>query len=403
MWNPDFVNLMDSIERTIQASWQHRVVFSDAIFDPANPVLCQTLASDRGSKTIVIVDEALVAASPALPAAISRYFALNDPPLQLVCPPLVRQGGEGAKSSWGNVAEIHRAIDMYHLDRHSYVIAVGGGALLDQVGLAAATAHRGLRHVRIPTTTLSQCDSGVGVKNGINAFGKKNFIGTFAPPYAVINDFRLLSTLPHREKRAGYSEAVKVACIRDREFFEVLERDALALIRFEPDAMRRLIRRCAELHVNHIATGGDPFEFGSARPLDFGHWSAHKLEQLSDFKITHGQAVAIGIALDVTYSKRMEYLDANSAERVLRLLEDLGFELFTPELMLTAGRNQLVILSGIEEFREHLGGQLALTLLRGIGEGFEVHDLDLARVAESIRELQTRRAARRLNQLLAAV
>jgi 3-dehydroquinate synthase len=164
-----------------------------------------------------------------------------------------------------------------------------------------------------------------------------------------------------------------------------------------------LIRRCAELHVNHIATGGDPFEFGSARPLDFGHWSAHKLEQLSDFKITHGQAVAIGIALDVTYSKRMEYLDANSAERVLRLLEDLGFELFTPELMLTAGRNQLVILSGIEEFREHLGGQLALTLLRGIGEGFEVHDLDLARVAESIRELQTRRAARRLNQLLAAV
>jgi 3-dehydroquinate synthase len=212
-----------------------------------------------------------------------------------------------------------------------------------------------------------------------------------------------LSTLPHREKRAGYSEAVKVACIRDREFFELLERDALALIRFEPDAMRRLIRRCAELHVNHIATGGDPFEFGSARPLDFGHWSAHKLEQLSDFKITHGQAVAIGIALDVTYSKRMEYLDANSAERVLRLLEDLGFELFTPELMLTAGRNQLVILSGIEEFREHLGGQLALTLLRGIGEGFEVHDLDLARVAESIRELQTRRAARRLNQLLAAV
>lgn len=394
---------MDSIERSIQASWQHRIIFSEAIFDPVNTVLRDTLATNRRGKAIVVVDESLVACCPSLPATISRYFALHDPPLELVCPPLIREGGEGAKSSWGNVAEIHRAIDMYHLDRHSYVLAVGGGALLDQVGLAAATAHRGVRHVRIPTTTLSQCDSGVGVKNGINAYGKKNFIGTFAPPFAVINDFRLLSSLPPREKRAGYSEAVKVACIRDREFFEDLERNAVALNGFLPNAMRHLIRRCAELHVQHIATSGDPFEFGSARPLDFGHWSAHKLEQLSNFNISHGQAVAIGIALDVTYSKKMEYLDAPSAERVLRLLEQLGFELFTPELMLTGAKQQLQVLLGIEEFREHLGGQLAVTLLRGIGEGFEVHELNLTRMVESIRELQTRRAARRLNQLLSAV
>ena len=394
---------MDSIERTIAASWQHRILFTEAVFDPVNPVLRDTLASDGRGKTLVIVDESLVACCPSLPGTIARYFALHDPPLRLVCPPLVREGGEGAKNSWGNVAEIHRAIDMFHLDRHSYVVAVGGGALLDQVGLAASTAHRGVRHVRIPTTTLSQCDSGVGVKNGINAFGKKNFIGTFAPPFAVINDFRLLASLPHRERRAGYSEAVKVACIRDREFFGSLERDAVSLSHFAPDAMRRLIYRCAELHVQHIATSGDPFEFGSARPLDFGHWSAHKLEQLSNFKISHGHAVAIGIALDVTYSKRMEYLDPQSAERILRLLETLGFELFTPELMQTGPRHQLVVLSGIEEFREHLGGQLALTLLRGIGEGFEVHELNLTRMAESIRELQTRRAGRRLNQLMAAV
>ena len=165
---------------------------------------------------------------------------------------------------------------------------------MDMAGLAAATAHRGVRHIRIPTTTLSQCDSGVGVKNGINAFGKKNFIGTFAPPFAVINDFQLLAPLSPRDKRAGFAEAVKVACIRSREFFDALEEDAAALAQFQPDAMRKLIRRCAELHMDHIATSGDPFEFGSARPLDFGHWSAHKLEQLSDFKIRHGEAVAIG-------------------------------------------------------------------------------------------------------------
>src|SRR5206468_3180080 len=171
------------------------------------------------------------------------------------------------KNSYFHVSEIQSQIERYGICRHSYVIAVGGGALLDLAGLAAATAHRGLRHVRIPTTTLSQDDSGVGVKNGMNAFGKKNFIGTFAVPWAVINDSELLASLSPRDKRAGYIEAVKVACIRDRAFFDALEREAPKLREFDPQAMQQLIHRCAELHVNHIATSGDPFEMGSARPL----------------------------------------------------------------------------------------------------------------------------------------
>jgi len=258
------------------------------------------------------------------------------------------------------------------------------------VGLAAATAHRGVRHVRVPTTTLAQCDSGVGVKNGINAFGKKNFIGTFAPPFAVINDFDLLASLSPRDKRAGYVEAVKVALIRDRDFFETIERDADRLHAFDPDAMQRLIYRCAELHVNHIATSGDPFEFGSARPLDFGHWAAHKLEQLSDYAIRHGEAVAIGIALDTIYSRKIGWLEAASAERVLLLLERLGFELFANELLNVDSENSLIVLRGLEEFREHLGGELTLTLLKGIGEGFEAHTMNVPKVIESIYELQER-------------
>src|ERR1043165_2572486 len=224
-------------------------------------------------------------------------------------------------------------IDPHHIDRHSYIICVGGGALLDMVGLAAATAHRGVRHIRIPTTTLSQDDSGVGIKNGINAFGKKNFIGTFTPPFAVINDFKLLETLSPRDKRAGYVEAVKVSLIRDADFFFKIEQDAFKLRDFEPEAVKRLIFRSAELHVNHIATSGDPFEFGSARPLDFGHWAAHKLEQLSEYRLRHGEAVAIGIALDVIYARRMGYLDRAAERRVLSLLELLGFELFASELL----------------------------------------------------------------------
>jgi 3-dehydroquinate synthase len=384
---------MDSIERLIQVSWRHRVVFTDHLFDPKNLILRDILARahpDETTKVLVVIDQALADARPDLSALVSNYFAAHAGQAGLVRPPLFQPGGEQAKNSWTGALEIYKAIEQYHIDRHSYLVAIGGGALLDVAGLAAATAHRGVRHIRVPSTTLSQCDSGVGVKNGINAFGKKNFVGTFAPPFAIINDFQLLATLTPRDKRTGFAEAVKVACIRDAAFFSDLERDAALLHDFDPETMRRLIRRCAEIHVNHIAGGGDPFESGSARPLDFGHWAAHKLEQLSDFRIRHGEAVAIGIGLDVIYSRRMGYLDAASAERVLRLLEGLGFALFAPELDPHNDRLETQLLQGLQEFREHLGGGLTITLLRAIGSGFEVHDMNELSIADSIKELHSR-------------
>jgi 3-dehydroquinate synthase len=384
---------MDSLDRIIQVSWRHRVLFTDHLFSLDNPVLRETLGSGSGGKAhkaLIVLDEALAAAIPGLEEDISAYFDANRDAVTLVRPPLLIDGGEQVKNSWSQVSALHEAIHQHHLDRHSYLMAVGGGALLDAAGLAASTAHRGLRHVRVPTTTLSQCDSGVGVKNGINAFGKKNFVGTFAPPFAVLNDFQWLLTLAPRDKRAGYSEAVKVACIRDGKFFESLERDADALSKFNPDSMRRLIHRSAELHVVHIAESGDPFEFGAARPLDFGHWAAHKLEQLSDFRLRHGEAVAIGIALDVVYACRMGYLDPREAKRVLQLLEKLGFELYAPELVRTDGRQQLCMLEGLEEFREHLGGRLTITLLHAIGAGFETHEMNSPTIKDAILELQAR-------------
>ena len=239
-------------------------------------------------------------------------------------------------------------------------------------------------------TTLVQADSGVGVKNGLNAFGQKNFIGTFTPPFAVINDFNLLASLAPRDKRGGYVEAVKVACIRDANFFNELERDADQLAAFEPAAMKHLIRRCAELHLEHIATGGDPFEMGSARPLDFGHWAAHKLEQLSHFNLSHAESVAIGLALDVIYSRIDGRLDEKSADRILNLLQRLGFRLFTSELLNADDANRFTLLSGLEEFREHLGGELTITLLQAIGQGVEVHEMNPTKVIAAIHELHQR-------------
>ena len=384
---------MSVVRKTIQVDYDLRVFFTDHAFAPTNLVLKQAMAGSKTGqvkKVLLILDESLAQTQPALARQIEQYFAAHANALKLVCCPLVIEGGERTKNSNFHVSEIHSHIDRQHIDRHSYVVAVGGGALLDMVGFAAATAHRGIRHVRIPTTTLSQADSGVGVKNGTNAFGKKNFIGAFAPPFAVINDFQLLASLAPRDKRAGYVEAVKVALIRDQSFFETLERDAAVLRDFEPDAMRRLIRRCAELHLEHISTSGDPFEFGAARPLDFGHWSAHKLEQLSEYQIRHGEAVAVGIALDVIYSRNMGFIDAASTERVLQLLETMGFELFASELLHVNSQNSLLLLDGLEEFREHLGGELTITLLRQIGKGFEIHEMNLPKVVDAIYELKQR-------------
>jgi 3-dehydroquinate synthase len=382
-----------SITRAIHVRFDHRVYFTRGVFNTSNSLL-QTLLAEppRRPAVLAVLDEGLAQARPELAHCIEVYFAGLRDHLNLVCAPMVVEGGERAKMSYFHVSEIHSQIERHHIDRHSYILGIGGGALLDVVGLAAATAHRGVRLVRIPTTVLSQNDSGVGVKNGINAFGKKNFIGTFAPPFAVANDFDFLATLPERDKRAGFAEAVKVALVRDRQFFESLEADAPLLARFEPEAMRRMIYRSAELHVNHISDGGDPFEFGSARPLDFGHWAAHKIEQLSNYEVRHGEAVAVGMALDVVYSRLSGLLSAAAAGRILSLLRQLGFELFASQLLHLDAHDQPMILKGLEEFREHLGGELTLTMLQDIGRGVEIHEVVLPRMLEAMAELRQRHA-----------
>jgi 3-dehydroquinate synthase len=374
-----------------QVPFEFTVFFTEDVFSPANSLVRDLLAQRRREKLLVVIEERIVAAMPDLTAKIEEYFRDSES-IKLVPASAILPGGEVLKANYAAVKRLHGLIEQHGLSRHSYVAAIGGGALLDVAGFAAATAHRGIRHVRFPTTSLSQADAGVGVKNAINAFGKKNFIGTFAPPFAVINDSAFLRVLPAARKSAGYIEAVKVALIRDAGFFTAIETDADALSRFEPAAMRRLIRRSAELHIQHISTSGDPFEFGSARPLDFGHWSAHKLEQLSRFEISHAEAVAIGIALDVIYSRDAGHLSFVETERILALVRKLGFRVFAPELLQTKGNGERALLGGLDEFREHLGGELSVTLLRRIGEGFEVHEISAAGVLRAIDELQRRDA-----------
>lgn len=381
------------IQRTIPISFQHRVSFTHGAFDAKNHTLRDLVADScelgEQSKVLVLLDSGVAEANPCLADKIFRYFTVHTDILNLVTEPMILQGGEPCKNDWSLVEKIWQAVEFHKICRHSYIIAIGGGAFLDLAGFGASTAHRGIRLIRMPTTTLSQGDGGVGVKNGVNYFGKKNWVGNFSVPFAIVNDLEFLSSLPERTCRDGIIEAIKVALIRDKDFYHYLRDHASNLGRLETRQLELAIRRSAENHVDHIATSGDPFEYGSARPLDFGHWVAHKLEQLSEFKVSHGEAVAIGMAVDLVYSVHIGLLDRRTAEEILDLIHDVGFDLWSPWLD-REQRGRPVILAGLEEFREHLGGKLTITLVPEIGDKLEVHEMDEEAILKSLEELKTR-------------
>jgi 3-dehydroquinate synthase len=372
--------------------YEYPVHFTENLFAPGNRVLVETLTrleKTRRHRCIAFLDDGVAAARPSLAGDIRSYASHHAAAMELVADPVLVPGGEKVKNELFHIEWMQGLVQEHRIDRHSFIIAIGGGAVLDTVGLVAATSHRGIRLIRVPTTVLAQNDSGVGVKNGVNLKRSKNFIGTFAPPFAVLNDLALIEGLPAREKVAGMAEAVKVALIRDADFFRWLERSLDALSIFDRRAMAHMIRRCAEIHMRQISHGGDPFEAGSARPLDFGHWSAHKLESLTRNHVRHGEAVAIGIALDTRYSVLAGLLAPGAEERVAALLELLGFKLWHPALE-AAGARGYAILDGLHEFREHLGGDLTITLLQDFGRGVEVHEMDEALVLQSIGWLKSR-------------
>lgn len=386
---------MEPLQQQFEMCYRYVVYPTTGVFNLENALLRDVIATgqgpERAHKVLVVVDAGLAKAQPRLLGSIEAYAHAYASVIDLVSAPLILPGGEAAKNDSKLVERLHSVVDQFGICRHSYLVAVGGGAFIDMVGYAAATAHRGIRLIRVPTTVLAQNDAAIGVKNGINAFGKKNFIGTFAPPFAVINDVAFLSTLSDRDWRSGTAEAVKVALLKDATFFGWIEANVSTIAHRDTPAMAELIHRCARLHLAHIATSGDPFEQGSSRPLDFGHWAAHKLEKLTDHALRHGEAVAIGLALDSTYAALSGMLAEGDLARIFAVLRGLGFSLYVPELEQHWERPEAHedLLSGLKEFQEHLGGQLTVTLLKGIGRPVDVHALDGDRIRASITHLKT--------------
>ncbi len=383
----DLRNRVRTYTQSISVPFEHPVHFTRNVFDPENPVLVNTVnrySEDKRHRVIIYVDSGLEEKYDSLIKKISLYFEHHKDRLELVKDPVVLPGGESIKDDMDNVWRIVRDIGETHLDRQSFVMAIGGGAILDMAGFATAISHRGLRYIRLPSTTLSQNDAGVGVKNGVNFLGQKNFVGTFSPAFAIINDYDFLETLPFEHWIGGISEAFKVAIIKDKNFFEFLLDNAKKLKNRDLDAMEEAIYRCAVLHLDHIRENGDPFEFGSARPLDFGHWSAHKLEVMSSYRIGHGMAVSIGISLDSYIAMRRGLISKNDLLLILRGFVNCGLPVWDDLLKARDKDGLPEIIIGLEQFREHLGGRLTITLPDGIGRKTEVHSLDYSHIEDAI-------------------
>ncbi|QDT58718.1 3-dehydroquinate synthase [Stieleria bergensis] len=365
----------------------HRLRRTDNVADQDFHVLVELLHGGHDLPRVLLLAERPVAeASEFVPQLAQRLT--EHPGVNLVRELYVTAGGEAVKNDSQCVESILQLINEHHLDRRSYVVAVGGGAMLDAVGYATAIAHRGVRLIRIPTTTLAQGDSGVGVKNAINYFNKKNWVGTFSVPWAVINDSAVLQSLSDRDFCSGFSESVKVSLLKSVQEFDWLCRNAERIQRRDQEKVDRAIAVSCQLHLDHITKGGDPFEMLEARPLDFGHWSAHKLEPLTNYQVRHGEAVAIGVAIDCFYSHLKLGLPLEDVHRVCDCLKRLGIPLWHPDL-----EPMERLLAGLEEFRQHLGGRLTITLLRQIGQSCDVHEIDRETMHEALKMLQQWNAA----------
>ena len=374
------------LEQEIQVTFHYAVCFTRDVFAPGNDVLLSQIQGSR-PKVAVFLDSGLEEAQPQLRPQIEQWLHTHRDHIR-TCPPVTVQGGEACKNDPEYFLQIARILRDRHLDRHSYVVIVGGGAVLDAVGFAASVTHRGVRHIRLPTTVLAQCDSGIGVKNGINFLGAKNFLGTFTPPWAVINDSCFLRTLSQRDWIAGVSEAFKVAIIKDRDFLSFLIENCRALRARDERAMEETIVRCAKLHADHITGGGDPFEAGSARPLDFGHWSAHCLETQSGYELRHGEAVAIGIALDLGIARNRGLIGPQDHTAVVNALRATGLPVWHPALGHREKDGTVSIYRGLEEFREHLGGELTLVMPNELGRSCQIHDLSYSEIECAVQEME---------------
>lgn len=268
--------------------------------------------------------------------------------------------GESAKS-WASLGEVLDQLAQHRLDRHSLIVALGGGVVGDLAGFAAAVYMRGIRFVQVPTTLLAQVDSSVGGKTGINLAQGKNLVGAFHQPVAVIADTDTLRTLPARELSAGLAEIIKHGLLADATYLEQVERDLPALLACESDALTRAVAGSCRIKAGVVSR--DERETGERALLNLGHTFGHAIETLTGYGTwLHGEAVAVGLCLAAELSVDLGFINATDAQRVRSLVTAARL----PTTI--AGLTCADMLEAMRLDKKALGGQVKFVLLQRLGQ-----------------------------------
>lgn len=368
----------------------YRVDLTDDVLSPRNPLLAEAC---EGRRVVAFVGPAVERLyGRRLREHLGAWLAPGS--WSVVALP----GGEDAKTM-GTVEEICGRAKLAGLDRRGVMLAVGGGVTCDLVGFAAAIYSRGVRYIKVNTTLVGQVDVGVGVKTGVNALGTKNMLGAYHPAHASINDPGFLTTLTARHIRCGLGEIAKMAIIKDARLFRVLEE--CPTVFQEPCPTPDWLHdggRGVEDYVLRTSMASmmeelcpNLREHDLARLVDFGHTFGPVIETASDYRVAHGESVAVDMALSAQLARVLGILDAEDCERVMRLIAGLGLPLHdpatcTPELMDRA----------LTASWERRGRRLHLVVPDGIGSAVFVDDLDdipATALREALRALAERAAS----------
>ncbi len=287
--------------------------------------------------------------------------------------PIVMPPGEGSKSFAGLETLSSQLLDM-EIGRGGLILALGGGVIGDLTGFAAGVLKRGVAFAQIPTTLLSQVDSSVGGKTGINTPQGKNLIGVFHQPRLVIADTALLTTLPRRELLSGYAEVVKYGALGDAEFFAWLEQNGPLALAGHQDAMVHAVAHSCQMKADIVAR--DERESGERALLNLGHTFGHALEAVTGYsdRLVHGEGVAIGMALAARLSVRLGLMPSADADRLERHLKAAGLRATISDIPgPRPGPDSLI--AAMAHDKKVADGKINFILLKGLGKAFVTSDV----------------------------
>ena len=294
--------------------------------------------------------------------------------------PIVMAAGEGSKSFAGLESLTSQLLDM-EIARSGLVVALGGGVIGDLTGFAAGVLKRGVAFAQVPTTLLSQVDSSVGGKTGINTPQGKNLVGVFHQPRLVIADVGLLATLPRRELLAGYAEVAKYGALGDAAFFAWLEQNGPLALAGHSDQMVHAVAHSCQMKADIVSR--DERESGERALLNLGHTFGHALEAVTGYssRLLHGEGVAIGMALAFRLSARLGLAPAQDAERFVRHLKAVGLPSCLSDIPGPRPDAQSLI-AAMAHDKKVADGKIHFVLLRGLGKAFVTSDVPADALAD---------------------